>query len=282
LKRNMLKRWLSYAVFFLGIHLALSQPYYPGRQLPTPPEYRDTIFMVDTSISMVLRDYLVGEKRVDRMTMMKSVLGLFIDQLNGNRIGLIAYSEEAYTLAPLTSDYPLLKSMMRRLEPAVLTGRTSNPGKAMLYAMQKIDADSEQDTEHKPVLVLVTDVNRPDRTLDPRVIAEHISNRGYRLHVIGIGAASYDAKESKYSGLIFHPANIKLLKSIADKGRGQFYWADNARNLQDAMKAIQSAEKRKVDVTPQYIKLPLYHWPILASLIWIITLQLWPIKGRHS
>jgi len=277
-------RWLRYSFFIIGVHLALSQPYYHGKQLPKQPEYRDTVFLVDTSISMLLKDYIVENKRVDRMTMMKSVLGLFIDQLQGNRIGIIAYSENAYTVAPLTADYKVLKNMVARLEPAVLTGRTSNPGKALLYATQQLNevADNENSKPgHKPALVLFSDVNRPDRAFDPRSIATYIHKTlGFRLHVIGIGASSYKAADKRYSGLIFHPANIQLLKDIAKNGGGDFYQADNARNLQQAMSAIQSNEKRKTKVNPQYIKQPLYHWPLLFSMISLIVYQLFSGAGR--
>lgn len=271
------RRWLSYSIVLFGLHLALAHPYRLGQQLPNPPEYRDTVFIVDASISMLLRDYLVDNKRVDRMTMMKSVLTLFVNQLEGNRISLIAFSEQAYTLVPLTDDYKLLKTMLRRLEPAVLTGRTSHPGKAMLYALQQL-RQTVADSAHKPVLVLVSDVNRPDRELDPAVVAKYIRQQGYRIHTIGIGASSYAAQENKFSGLIFHPANFSILEAIAENGQGKFYWADNARSLQAAMQAIQLGERHKIDATPRFIPLPLYQWPLLITISMIICLQLWPAR----
>lgn len=268
-------RWLSYSLFLLLLHVSLAHPYRLGKQLPNPPAYRDTIFIVDTSISMLLKDYLVEDERVDRMTMMKSVLTLFINQLKGNRIGVIAFSEQAYTLVPLTTDYALLKTMVRRLKPAVLTGRTSHPGKALLYTLQQLQQTTALSPQ-KPVLVMISDVNRPDREFDPRTVAKYIHQQGYRIHTIGIGASTYKAGKSKYSGLIFHPANFSILEAIAENGQGKFYWADNARSLQAAMQAIQSNERRKVEIEPRFIQRPLYHWPLLLSLGLIMGLQLWP------
>jgi len=279
--RGAFRRWVSYALLLLCIHVALAQPYRLGQQLPTPPEYRDTIYVVDTSISMVLRDYLVAGKRVDRMTMLKSVLTHFIEQLKGNRIGLIAFSEQAYTLVPLTADSALLKIMVRRLQPAVLTGRTSNLGKAMLYTLRQLQESDASNLSQKPVLVLVTDVNRTYRDVDPPAVAAYLYEQGYRLYTIGIGASSYEAQESRPSGLIYQPANFGLLKSIAERGGGQFYWADNVGSLQSAIQAIQSAERRQVEVEPRYITIPLYQWPLLAGLLWIVMLQLWAGRGKR-
>jgi len=278
--RGAWRRWSHYALLLLCIHAALAQPYRLGQQLPAPPEYRDTLFVIDTSISMVLRDYLVAGNRTDRMTILKSVLTHFIEQLNGNRIGLIAFSEQPYTLAPITADYTLLKSLVRRLEPAVLTGRTTDVSKALLYTLQQLQQSENVDPQQKPALVLITDVNRTYRDLDPRAIAAYLLTQGYRLHTVGIGASSHEAQERDSMGLIYQPANFALLESIAESGGGRFYWADNVNSLQAAIQAIQSAERRQVKAEPRYVRLPLYQWPLLAGLTWILMLQLWTSRAR--
>jgi len=280
--RGAFRRWANYAVLLLCINVALAHPYRLGQQLPTPPEYRDTLFVIDTSISMVLRDYLVADERIDRMTILKSVLTHFIEQLKGNRIGLMVFSERAYTLAPLTADYSLLKSRVRRLRPAVLTGRTTDLSKALLYTLQQLQQTDLSNQPHKPVLVLVTDVNRTYRDVDPRAVAAYLHEQGYRLHTIGIGASSLEAAESDSRGLIYQPTNFDLLESIAESGGGRFYWADNAGSLQGAIQAIQSAERRQVRVEPRYVTIPLYQWPLLAGLVWIVVLQLWSGHGRQA
>jgi Ca-activated chloride channel family protein len=271
------RQWAAYAVFLLFIHLALAHPYRLGRALPAPPEYRDTLFLVDTSISMVLRDYLVAERRTERMTILKSVLTHFIDQLPGNRIGLIAFSGLPYTVAPLTADYALLKSRIQRLRPAVLTGNTSDLGTALIYVLQQLQ--QPQMADHKPVLVLISDVNRSSREIDPGAVAAYLNKQGYRLYTIGIGSSSYDAREDSSLGLTYEPASFALLEVIAEKGGGRFYWADNASGLQAAVQAIQSGERHTVVANPRHITLPLYHWFLFAGLVWLMLVQGW--RGRR-
>lgn len=280
--RGALWRWLHYALLLLCIHAALAQPYRLGEQLPTPPEYRDTLFLMDTSVSMVLRDYLVGDERVDRMTILKSALTHFIEQLQGNRIGMIVFSERPYTLVPLTADHDLLKSMVRRLKPAVLTGRTTDLGMALLYTLQQLQRAQADDPAHRPVLVLLTDANRSDRHLDPRAIAAYLREQGYRLHTIGIGAPGQGGRETGSWGLEYQPANFELLRAIADQGGGRFYRAENAASLQSAIQAIQSAERRQVDVAPRHVTLSLHYWPLLAGLLWILALQSWAQAARRT
>lgn len=280
--RGLMLRWIQYALVLLCIHVALAHPYRIGEQLPTPPEYRDTVFVMDTSISMVLRDYLVAGERVDRMTILKSVLTHFIEQLEGNRIGMIVFSERPYTLVPLTSDYALLKSTVRRLKPAVLTGRTTDLGTALIYTLQQLQHMEDDGQSHKPVLVLLTDVNRTYRDLDPRAVSGYLNEQGYRLHTIGIGAPSQEGREADAWGLEYQPANFSLLRSIAESGGGRFYRADNADSLQAAIQAIQSAERRQVEVEPRHVTLALYHWPLLAGLLGMTILQLWAMGARRA
>ncbi|BAO44937.1 vWA domain-containing protein [Thiolapillus brandeum] len=271
--QNLWQHWFGYAVFLLLMHLALAHPYRLGRQLPAPPEYGDTLFIVDTSISMVLRDYLVAGKRTERMTVLKSVLVHFIDQLQGNRIGLIVFSQHPYTLVPLTADYALLQSRIHRLQPAVLTGNRSDLGQALIYTLKQLQQPGM--TGRKPTLVLVSDVNRSSRDIDPRAVAAYLNKQGYRLNTIGIGAASAEAGEEDSRRLTYEPASFTLLRSIAEKGGGRFYWADNARGLQAAVEAIRDSQRLPVATAPRYLLVPLYAWFLFPGLAWLIGMQLW-------
>ena len=280
--RYRLWQWAGYSVFLLGVHLALAKPFYHGEQLPQPPSYRDAVFVIDSSVSMVLKDYVIDEERVDRMTMLKHVMRHMIDRLEGNRIGVVAFSEQAYTLVPLTADYRALRTQIDRLKPASLTGRTSRPGRALLYTLDSLEQQRDEASDKRPVLILVSDVNRPDRQIDPRVAAEYVASQGYRLHVIGIGGASYAAADEQQGGLIYHPSNFALLETIAERGNGRFYWARNTNSLQDAIHAIQKAEQQAIDAEPRHVPVALYPWPLLAALIWLALLSL-PIRlGRHA
>ncbi len=278
-------RWGSltgHAVLLLCLFAALASPYRLGRQLPMPPEYRDTIFLIDTSISMELRDYLGEHGRVARMAILKSVLAHMVDTLEGSRIGLIVFSERPYTLAPLTTDRRLLRSTIGRLKPAVLTGRTSDLGTALLYAVQQLQQSGAWQATHKPALVLLSDVNRSHRDVDPRAVAGYLHEHGFRLHTIGIGAGSAAAAEDRPAGLIYQPANFRLLKSIAEDGGGQFHWANSAAGLQAAVAAIRSAERRTVAAEPRHVRIALYQWPLLAGLLWLMALELRAAVRRRS
>ena len=279
LLRRLFSHWLAYAVLLSLLLLSLAQPYRLGEKLPDPPQYRDIVFLVDTSVNMSLRDYLVNQQRTDRMTIVKSVLQHFIKHLPGSRIGVVIFSEQSYFLVPLTIDHALASTQLQRLEPAVLTGRRSDPGKALLYTLDQLDLPSESDAV--PVLVMLTDANRPVREIDPRRAAALVKQRGLRLHTIAMGAGSQAAREEAGTSLIYRPANFRLLEEIATAAGGEFFHADSQASLNRVLGRIQATEKHQVAFEPIYIKLPLYHWPLLLALLWVGLWQILPLLWGH-
>jgi len=280
IRRKSLVSFINMLMVFTLLSLALAQPYRIGKRLPDPPQHRDVVFLLDTSVSMVLRDYVVEGKRIDRLTMLKNVLVHFVDKLHGNRIQLIAYAEQAYTLVPLTNDYALLKFQLQRLQAASLTGRSSDLSHALLYAASQYPAGEAQDV--KPVFVMLTDATRPDRRIDPRVAAEFIAQRGIHLHTIAIGAGSYEAEDTANVTLVYHPTNFQLLEDIAKRGKGSFFWAKDTASLAAALQRIQESEKRATKVEPMFVKQPLYFWPLFGGLGWLLLLYLTILLRRRT
>lgn len=264
------------------LFVSLAGPYRDGQKLPEPPDNRNILFLVDNEVSMVLKDYFIDNERVDRLTMVKSVLLNFANKLSGNRMGLITFSENAYTLLPFTTDTNLIRKMIPRIE-STLTGRSSNPQKALLYSLNYLHNLKLKNPDLKPGIVLITDVLRPPREIDPGAIAKYIHAQGYKLYVIAIGASSYKKEDIESSSLIYHPASFKRLKAIAESAGGDFYWAKNTDSLSDVIKDILQSGKSKIIVKPEYEKLVLFQWPLglamLLILLHFITDILW-VRGN--
>jgi len=270
---------IPYLLISSLLALCLAQPYKIGKKLPEPPQHRDIVFLVDTSVSMILRDYLVNGERIQRITVLKNVLTHFIDQLKGNRIRLIAFSEKAYTLVPLTTDYNLLKHQLQRLEAASLTGRSSDLSNALLYALKDYAQDGSSKL-NKPVFVMLSDANRPIRKIDPKIAAEYVAQHNIRLHTIAIGAGSYEAEDLDKTSLVYHPTSFYLLEQIAKSTQGKFFWAKDSTSLAQALKTINETEKRNTEAEVRYIQHPLYMWPLLLALLCLAMLYLLSISQR--
>jgi len=274
--RHWRVQFFGYAVLLSLLLTALAQPYRLGKRLPEPEHHRDIVFIVDTSLDMVLRDYEVDGQRIQRMTMLKDVMQQFIQALHGNRIGLVVFSEQPYYYVPLTRDYALLQYQLQRLEPAVLTGRSNNISRALLYTLHQLQGSAPEQAGAKPELVLISDANRTARHIDPRAAARFVAEHHLRLHTIAIGAGSYAAEDKQHTSLIYHPASFYLLQGIASAGNGKFFWARDRQSLQQALQVINQAELHTTRAAPQYLQQPFYMWPLLLALLW---LSLWQFAG---
>lgn len=274
-RKNVSFNKIFYILLTGLLFVALAEPYQTGKKIPAPPNNRDIAFLVDNEVSMVLKDYFIDKKRVDRLTMVKSVLLNFANKLAGNRISLITFSEQAYTLLPFTTDTDLVKAMIPRID-AALTGRTSNPQKALLYTLNylhnsRLNTETSNPEVSHTSIVLITDVLRPPRDIDPNIVAKYIKKKGYKLYVIAIGSNSYKASDVDNSTLIYHPASFERLKSIAVSANGEFYWAKNTASLSGVIQKILKSKKAKIKSEPEYIKVPLFQWPLGLFLILVLA-----------
>ena len=272
-------RLLLEGLLYLLLLAALAQPYRLGEEIPQAEPQREIMFVLDSSVSMVLRDYEVDGRRVDRIAMMKQVMQHLMQELQQSRIGISVFSELSYTLVPLTSDTRLGLRMLQRLQPAMLTGRHSDVGLALISVEREL-RDYVGEDEVKPLLVLISDVQQSGTRLDPRLVAEYLHLQGYTLHTIAIGAATIAAQEQESSGLLYQTTNFPLLEQIAERGGGRFFWARDLAAMQQALEQIRRSELRLQSLPPIYIQIPLYHWPLLLALMAVLVIQLLGL-GRH-
>jgi Ca-activated chloride channel family protein len=270
-----LRQVLLFLAFSLMI-VALSQPVWMGKQLPDPPQDRDIMFVVDTSVNMTLRDYMVNNIRVDRMTLLKGVITRFIEQLHGEKLSIIVYGERAHTLTPFTRDHALVKHMLGRISTG-LAGRSNAMGEALAHAVRQ----SETATENKRIIILFTDGSRPTGKIPPEAAMELARLKGIKIYTVGIGAGSNEASEKKYSGLVYNPVDIERLKLIAQHTGAKFYWAGDTQQLDLVIRDIERTERNQRKPEPRFIMHPLYSWPLLLGILLILALQIPSLRVKQ-
>ena len=121
--------WVHLALLGLlwaSLVLALMRPQWltPHTEVSSPGY--DLLLAVDTSHSMEALDFSAQGLPINRMAVVKGVMGRFIDGREGDRVGLIVFGSQAFVLAPLTLD--------RRATRQLLDGIDANiagPGTAL-------------------------------------------------------------------------------------------------------------------------------------------------------
>lgn len=263
----------SYVVYLLSIGfliLSLAHPFRIGQKLPDLPRERDITFIIDTSVSMSLRDYIVEGQRIDRMTLVKAVLDRFLQKLQGERISLVVFGEQAYTLVPMTTDQQLLRSMLSRIQ-TTMAGRFNAIGEGIALAVQQ----ARNEPRRKRVLILVSDADQPTGKIDPLTATQMAKEAGLPLYTVAIGATTAAAEEQRVGGLIYEPVNLQLLTTISQTTGAHTYQASNVRAMDQAMADISKHTANVQQQTPRFYHESLYQWPLLAGLCLFTVYQLW-------
>ncbi len=272
-----------YLLIFILFVIALTQPVKIGEKLPEPPQERDIIFIVDTSVSMILRDYILNGERIDRMSLLKVVLDNFIVKLKGERMSIIVFGDQAYTLVPLTSDQSLLRRMLSRVQ-VTMAGRFNAIGDAIALAVKQASQDNKimKKNNRKRILVLLTDADQPTGEINPIVAANLAKKAQLPLYSIAIGATTLAAEEQRSGGLLYSPVDLDLIQQLSSITGASSYQAGNPNALESAIQAIHLHETNKRTVKPYYFHEPLYFWLLLLASIIFSLQQLLNILFIHS
>lgn len=265
-------------VILTSLVLALSQPVRLEKQRPRHMQGRDITFIVDTSLSMALRDYELAGQRVERIHLLKGLLKKIVSQLQEDRISIIVFGESAYTLVPLTKDQALLGDMIDRIT-AGMVGRHNAIGDSIALAVREArqrgdnggdngaDHSADNSGDNKRILVLLTDAGTHTGKISPHAAAQLASEAGLSLYIVAIGATT-DAAEEKtgYSGLLFQTVEMPLLEELAALTGGKSYLASDSGAINNAITDITQHDSNPVLSHPSYVMTELYPWLLLPAL----------------
>ncbi|MFW2440336.1 MAG: VWA domain-containing protein [Arenicellales bacterium] len=285
IKNYKLDTFVIWLVLFCLI-LALAQPVKTGSRIPDQPVQRDITFIIDASVSMLLRDYVLDGVRIDRMSFLKSFLDRFVQRLEGDRISVIVFGESAYTFVPLNDDPSLTRRMLSRIKTTI-AGRFNALGEAIALAVKEANDAAAGDTGgnsggnsgRRRVLILFTDAGNSTDSISPIAAAKLAKESGLAMYTIAIGAAGYDAAEKELAGLIYHPADIELLKKMAELTGAKSYQAGDEKTLENAIQDIDLHEKYKKELPPRYFSSALFPIPLITGLL-ILSLYQFFRLGR--
>ena len=231
--------------------LALSRPQWVGDPVPLPTSGRDLLLAVDISPSMRQRDMRVGGQIVNRLVAVKSVVGEFVAQREGDRLGLILFGEQAYLQTPLTFDRKTLKTLLYEAQLGFAGSNGTAIGDAIGLAVKRLQDRSEN---HR-VVILLTDGANNSGALEPIKAAQLASRAKVKIYTIGVGARGA-------SGL-----DEQTLSEVAKITGGQFFRARNPAELDAIYQELNRLEP--VDQEAETIRptISLYHWPLSIAFV---------------
>jgi len=277
------KVWI--ALILSSLIVALAQPILRGEKLPDPPPERDIVFLVDTSISMQLKDYQIDGVAISRMDLLRQLLDQFASRMKGERISVIIFAEKAFKLVPLSNDQNLIRKMLQRVTTS-LAGRYSDIGSALLLALQeakKQDLQLESQaktTKRHQTFILFTDADESRGKVDVHAASALLAENEIPLFTIAIGGSTSKNKET--DGGLYHSVNMPLFNQLAEQTNGKSYRVKNSDTLEKAINDISKLRKNLALQEPKYIQIPLYFYPLLLGLLLLFIMQTKNLVGRKS
>lgn len=242
---HKLNQWLSFASFLLLV-VALSRPQMGVGYTDTVASGRDIILALDVSGSMRAIDFTTQDKRSNRLTALQEVMQEFVQGRTGDRIGLVVYGAEAFTLSPLTLDHHAIMDFIQQLEIG-MAGTATAIGDGLVVSLKRLkDIAAES-----KVIVLATDGKNNAGVANPKEAAILAKSLGIRVHVVGIGGVGpapfvgrsfFGTEQIVSRDLEYDEAALKEIAAISG---GEYFLARDTDALRRIYDAIDKLEERK-------------------------------------
>lgn len=258
-------------LFFI---LALARPQKADSQVKRTLEGLDIVIVMDISDSMLIEDM----KPLNRLESAKETIANFVKQRLSDRIGVVIFAGEAFTLVPPTLDYQLVLDRVADITTAA-SARIKD-GTAIGVGVASGAARLKDSQAKSRVMIFMTDGENNSGTIDPETGLEIAKGYGIKIYSIGIGRSG-PTKIPQYTVNMFgqkvkhyqpfeSTVNDELLSQMAQVTGGKYFRASKEDSLAGVFKEINTLETTKIDEN-KYVKYEEF-FPILITIGLILFL----------
>ena len=243
--------------------VALARPRSGARAETSTSEGINMVIAFDISSSMLAMDF----QPQNRLEVARAKIKDFVRTRTSDRIGIVAFSGEALTQVPLTTDYPVVQSALDNLQPGQLEDGTAI-GTAIATAANRLkDAPGKS-----RVLIVLTDGVNNRGAIDPRTAAKAAAQFGIKIYGIGVGTegmAPVPVGRGLF-GLRYEMQKVEiddaLLTDISNSTGGRYFRARDPAALQAITEQINALERTPVRSRTYVRYSELFRWPLGAML----------------
>ena len=229
--------------------IGISNPKIGTKMEEVKREGVDLMIAIDLSNSMLAEDI-----KPNRLKRAKQAISKLVDNLNGDRIGLIVFAGDAYVQLPITTDYSAAKLFLSTINSDIIPTQGTNIGKAINLAFSSFDKKNEQNK----AIIIITDGESHDQ--EAIEIAASAKEKNIIIHTLGMGLEkgspipiynkygnNIGFRKDNEGNTIVSKLNEDLLKEIASSGGGSYIRANNSKAGLDALfTEINKMEKKEI------------------------------------
>lgn len=242
--------------------LALARPQISNQTQKRFSEGIDIILAMDISESMLNKDILPN-----RLEASKKIAGEFVKNRYQDRIGLVLFSGEAFSLSPLTADYETLEEYISSINSKMIPADGTAIGSALAVAVNRL-LKAKSKTK---IVILISDGDNTAGNLDPITSAQIAKAYGVKLYTILVGVQPNSIVTDSLSYAYNSSIDQQILSEIAKTAGGKFFRAVNSKNLKlvfdqinqlEKVKYLENSSQELLDVFHVYLK-----WGIVFLLL---------------
>jgi len=286
-KQKIQNKRLWVGIIFCLLAITLAQPVFktPIKNSATANQATDLILVVNTSVSMVLKDYKEVDKngvlqQFDRMQKTKQVLKQLVTRFKGERLALVVLGNPATLWLPLTNDKNLVLQAIKQLQ-TTLGGRNSDIGSALTL----VDKQFQQPSKQQKMVLLVNDGYAQIGSVSPIQSVKQLVEHHFIVNTLAIGSPKLPKFSLGIGHLIYSPADLKLMRALAKAGKGSMVHAWKNKTVDELLKVIDQPINKPSYSKTRFKNNALYIYPLSLSMLLIVFL-LFPIrrltKGQHA
>ena len=270
-KRQHLKTILILISILLLI-IGLANPQFSNKREKVKSKGVDVYIALDISRSMLAQD--ASPSRLERA---KRFAQNLIDQLAGNRIGLIYFAGNAYLQIPLTIDYTAAVAVLHSANPNLASAQGTAIGEAIDFAVKGFDIKNPQNK----VLIIISDGENHDQSSDQKI--KEATEKGILIFTVGVGTPEGALipihqgnreyyQTDKTGNPVKSRLNEEMLQKLAKLGNGEYFnLLQNETAIFDAIKGrIEKMQKQEFEQRSFASFESYFQWLLLPALLLLL------------
>jgi len=247
---------------------ALARPQWIDAPLEKTVPTRDLLLLVDLSGSMDRDDFKNAEgEPVRRLEAVKDIVGDFLEQREGDRVGLVVFGDAPFLQAPFSTDLSLARELLDETDVGMAGPRTAL-GDAIGLGINLFE---DSDTPAKTIIAL-TDGNDTKSQVPPIEAARIAADREIRIHTVAIGDPTTVGEDK---------LDVATLEQVAEGTGGRYFFAADREQLAGTYEELDRIETKEVKTLSHRPRHDLFHYPLAAALLLSLASKL-PHPRRHQ
>lgn len=250
--KSIFKDWVKFVIIlvaFLALSVALVNPKVGTKTETVQREGIDIVFAVDVSKSMLAED--IAPSRLEKT---KQIISQIINNLSGDRVGIVAYAASAFPVLPITTDYGAAKLFLQGMNTDIV----SSQGTSLSDAISLATSFFADDKSRSKLIILLSDGE--DHDLDVEEAIKEAKKKNLKIITVGLGTEkggpipikvggnAISFKRDSNNDIVITKLEANNLRMIASKTNGGYIDGSNTKNVVDYVKnALANIEKKEFE-----------------------------------